>query len=817
MKEEIDLDEIIRWVKKNPDKSVYLGLALVIGIAFFIRISNLPHLFDQLMGLDPYVFYRYSQNIIDGTFSLNDTLRYWPNGFDVLHEGILHSFVNVGMYYIANALFGATLMQVFQLYPAIFGVLALIMFFFLVNEIFNNKKVALLSTAFLSYVPAFLFRTSAGFADKEPIAVFLIFTTLLFFLKSLKEEQTKKSIVYAMVSGISMGLGGLSWGGVIFAFETIAVVTILEVFFNRMNKRKFLAYFAWILAFTPFFALISHRYGGIYFFKNTMILPSFLALFFSFFQAFFYEKIKKYKPKKIPSGIFSTTIWIVIGALLVSLIFGVGFVFEFITSAQEMLLKPMGLSGARVAESVAENQPPFFYGGTVNWWGSLGFIIFLFFGGVFLLALRMFEKDNKVVFISLGTMVLFIFIIFSRFSPDPAFSMWNSFFGSMYIYVFYGFWVFIVIYYFLNPKTFEKIESSLLLILIYALFTVMAGRGAIRNLFSAAPPICALAGFFIVKGYDEIKKATKDRFYGIPLYVVALLIIGSNMNTAYATVSQSFWTSIVDGWVPAMQWIRTQTEQDAVFLHWWDYGYWVQTLGNRTTVLDGGNYENPYKIARHFFTSNNMSEIREILEHYGKPNYLLIVDDDIPKFYQIQRIAGRDVWFTPFYFTQKIKNPFDNKYEFAYALTATTGSAPSFVNLTINRRLWSSKETYIMNLVVPTENNTLFFNETYVYLINPRFGNFDLKINCLCWRGKGCTEIRNDGFPSCIVPIEQGAILVPYQTRDMLFTRLYVLNETIPGFDIAYDNGLPFNIQGIVSQGQTHIQIWRINYTEMGG
>ena len=130
MIDQIELTEVFSWIKKNPNKSVYIGLLLLVSLAFFIRISDLPHLYDQLMGLDPYVFYRYSQTIIEtGALPANDTMRYWPNGFDVLHEGILHSYVNVGIYYIANALFGTTLMQVFQLYPAIFGALSFVSFF----------------------------------------------------------------------------------------------------------------------------------------------------------------------------------------------------------------------------------------------------------------------------------------------------------------------------------------------------------------------------------------------------------------------------------------------------------------------------------------------------------------------------------------------------------------------------------------------------------------------------------------------------------------------------------------------------------------
>jgi asparagine N-glycosylation enzyme membrane subunit Stt3 len=820
MIEKVELGELFSWIKENQKKSVYLALIILVGVAYFIRISDIPHLYDQLMGLDPYVFYRYSEEIVqNGYLPQNDTMRYWPNGFDVFYEGILHSYVNVGVYYVANALFGATLMQVFQLYPAIFGALAFFVFFFLVDEIFDDKKVAFVSTAFLAFVPAFLFRTSAGFADKEPISVFLIFTTLLFFLKSMKEKDLKKKVLFGAISGATTGLCGLSWGGVIFAFETIAVYMIIEVLINRMDKGKLITLVTWFACLTPFFSLISHRYGGIYFFENVMLLPPILSIFLSFCHVFLYPYMKKFKPdKRIPEGIFSIAIWGVIGIVLAALILGTSYVASIPDWVESSLLRPIGLSGARVAESVAENQPPFFYGGTVNWWSSIGYVIFVFFGGTYLLTFFMFRDFKERYLLSFGAIIFFIFIIFSRFSPDSAFAVWNNLFANSYIYVFYGFIGLLGLFFLLNSekKGIKEMAPGYIIIFIYSLFTVFAGRGAVRNLFSAAPPICAVAGFFVVKGYDEIKKATKDRVYGIPLYIVAALIIFTTMAQAYDTTYNGFWTSIVDGWIPTFDWIRTQTETNAVFLHWWDYGYWVQTLGERATVLDGGNYESPYNIARHFFTSDNTTEIRDVLDYYGDPNYLLIVDDDIPKFYQIQRIAEREVWFTPFYFNQKTTNPFDTDYEFVFIMTPTTGSAPTFTDLRINNRLWSSGETYVLNLLTPTVNQSIYFNDTYVYIANQRFGYTSMKINCICYRGGNCTEIRTDGFPACVVPVDQGAILLPMQTKDMLFTKLYVLNQTVPGFEIAFDNGVDFNIQGMISQGQTHTQIWKINYDQLG-
>jgi len=39
-------------------------------------------------------------------------------------------------------------------------------------------------------------------------------------------------------------------------------------------------------------------------------------------------------------------------------------------------------------------------------------------------------------------------------------------------------------------------------------------------------------------------------------------------------------------WADSMQWLRENTPEDAVIASWWDYGYWISTLGERKTLAD---------------------------------------------------------------------------------------------------------------------------------------------------------------------------------------------------------------------------------------
>ncbi|EPA05758.1 hypothetical protein BG20_I2362, partial [Candidatus Nitrosarchaeum limnium BG20] len=41
-----------------------------------------------------------------------------------------------------------------------------------------------------------------------------------------------------------------------------------------------------------------------------------------------------------------------------------------------------------------------------------------------------------------------------------------------------------------------------------------------------------------------------------------------------------------DDWLETMEWIKNNTPKDAVVASWWDYGYWISTLGERATIAD---------------------------------------------------------------------------------------------------------------------------------------------------------------------------------------------------------------------------------------
>jgi len=90
-----------------------------------------------------------------------------------------------------------------------------------------------------------------------------------------------------------------------------------------------------------------------------------------------------------------------------------------------------------------------------------------------------------------------------------------------------------------------------------------------------------------------------------------------------------------------MSWVRTETPKDAVFGHWWDYGYWVQTIGERATVLDGGNaisYWN-HMMGRYALTGPDEREALEFLYAHNTTHFL-IDSTDIGKYSAFSSIGS---------------------------------------------------------------------------------------------------------------------------------------------------------------------------------
>ena len=163
------------------------------------------------------------------------------------------------------------------------------------------------------------------------------------------------------------------------------------------------------------------------------------------------------------------------------------------------------------------------------------------------------------------------------------------------------------------------------------------------------PPASIIISYFVVISFNDARKV-KDEFWKIIAWILVGLII---LTTAYSgwgyyeavnAQAQSYVPSVyTQQWQKAMAWVRENTTENAVFGHWWDYGYWLQSIGERATVLDGGNamsYWN-HMMGRYALTGTDNRQALEFLYAHNTTHFL-IDSTDIGKYSAFSTI-GSDV------------------------------------------------------------------------------------------------------------------------------------------------------------------------------
>ncbi len=242
-------------LEKKATQNWHLGvLATIVLAAFYLRYMPERGM-QYLQAADPYFIFRMSQHLaLDGNLPQLDFLRYFPyasptyllNNGDIIIPAVLY---NAGF-----GLFFQNYLEWAQFYPAMMGALSVGVMYFLGKELFN-KKVGLSAAFFLAVTSAALRRTSAGFFEKEPIGTFLMMTSLLFFTRAWKQESWKNGIL----SGLSLGLFTISWGGSQMLWLLYPLVTGVTLFINEDIRSLIAAYTPTVILGGFFAAIVNYN------------------------------------------------------------------------------------------------------------------------------------------------------------------------------------------------------------------------------------------------------------------------------------------------------------------------------------------------------------------------------------------------------------------------------------------------------------------------------------------------------------------------------------------------------------------------------
>ncbi|MFH1451630.1 MAG: STT3 domain-containing protein [archaeon] len=616
--------------------------------------------------LDPWLFTRIAKSIVEtGSIPQTDTLRNVPLGFNNAGETTLLPYMIFWTYKIVN-LFGSYPVEfAAALFPVIMFALTIISFFLFVREVFTGKNekvkmganvIALISTFFMVVIPVFLSRTLAGIPEKESAIFFFMFLAFFFYLRAWRTKEIKKAIIYGILTGIATAGMGLISGLYIYVYVTITISAFIGFILNKLEIKEIVSFTTWWVSSALILIPFSGKITLVSLVTSLTAFPSFALIFIFIFHLLLWKtnlSNNKYLRKiTLPKNITSLILSIVIIFIAV-LIINPHLIVDKAKAIDQLLFHPIT---GRWNTTVAENRQPYF-SSWVNSFGPLIGNIPIFFWMFFIGSVIMFKKmlnsiKNEDSWKLTGFYIFFFFgLTVSRYSSTSIFNGENFISKAFYL-ISVALFIGSIIYYYLkynknNHKGFEAIDYRLLFVLATFIVMVFSARGAVRLIMVLGPISTIFVGYLIWTSITSLKKVKDETFKMLLIAFIIMILILSMFSfwTFFNTIKSQSYYSVPSHynqqWQKAMKWVRDETPVDAVFGHWWDYGYWVQSIGERATVLDGGNaitFWN-YWMGRLVLTGDNQADALEFLYNHDTTHFL-IDSSDIGKYSAFSSIGS---------------------------------------------------------------------------------------------------------------------------------------------------------------------------------
>jgi len=852
---------------------------LVVGIAIitlfvivviwssWMRTQNLPLLHDQTTGkwlssdIDPFYWLRIAETMLLGPLPAFDNMRYQALQSPWTQE-LLPSVI-VLIYKIGNVFGNLPIELAGILYPVIFFALGLIAYFIFIYLLGKSKVTALISSILLAFIPIFLYRTMAGVGDHEPLGTFWFFVALILYLLIFsilnKKDNDKKSwiilTVFTLLFAVSTFLTLFGWPGIsgyllmmtAFSFAVLWLIKLQRLHKeeitreDKMTTIKLFGFYAMWIIFTSiiliFYGLTPGQALDKLFFNTYGIFVIAVLIFVIVDGLIIFLSNSRNLLK------FRKTLGIVsIAGLTILSIFTLLWLltnWELFFSLGTKLLKlihPFQLE--RVGSTVAENSQPYI-ADLISQTGNVFFWIFVLgtviFGVEFSKNIK--TRKNKIIY-----SVLWIFMVFcvllTRYSANSVFNGSGIF--SVFVYLL-GLLLFVAGFVWIYFNDEIEVNTSAIVIFSWALFILISVRASVRIFFVIAPFICFAAGSAVVKLFDYARHNKDETFrlllwFGVIIVSIGLIFSGWTFINSSTSQAKMIGPAADIQWQNSMNWTKNNTPNGSVFVHWWDYGFWVQTLGERPTVTDGAHLNSywDHLIGRYVLTTPKP----ETALSYMKSNnvsYLLLDPSDIGKYPAYSSIGSdnnSDRYDQMSVFLLDDKQTQETGNATYYVMT---GGAPVMDDIIINNHLLAKEKTGIGAFILTVDSAGI--NKVESILVSSGL-QVRADIGCVAYNGQ-VQYFNNYSLDGCLYIIPSvtssninnlgAAIWLDKRTFNSLFAQLYLFNgKLLPSqyqnaFNLAHSENDPA-VTYIKSQQsfagniiyyyglRAPLQIWKINY-----
>lgn len=586
------------------------------GFFSVLRFESVIHEFD------PWFNYRatryYVEHGFDDFINWFDERAWYPLGRIVggtVYPGLM--FTSGLIYWVCNTLhFTVHIREICVFLAPLFSGLAALATYLLTAEL-KDEAAGLLAATFLGIAPGYISRSVAGSYDNEGIAIFALVFTFYLWIRAVKTG----SMFFGAATALSYFYMVGAWGGYVFITNMVPLHVLCLLFMGRYSSRLYVAYCT--------FAGLGHILSMQIPFVGTQPMKTneHMALI-GVFGLLQIVAFGMYVRGFLGAQQFRTGLTIFIGTCFVA-----------------------GVAGLVVLTSMGYIQP---------WTG------------------RFYSLWDT------GYAKVHIPIIASVSEHQP--TTWTSFFIDLQMLIMVlpvGVWC-----------SFQNLSDASVFMLLYALTASYFAGVMVRLMLTLTPVVCILAAVAFSTALDRYceclaqpaekdknmaasnvvkkgkeAKGTKDKnrtstamdrisAMAVLTAVLLLLTIFSFHCTyvtsnAYSSPSIVLASSdnrgnkfIIDDFREAYHWLSKNTADNANIMAWWDYGYQIGGMSNRTTLVDNNTWNNTHIAQVGLVFASNEVEGVKVMRRLDV-NYVLVIfggllgysGDDINKFLWMVRIA----------------------------------------------------------------------------------------------------------------------------------------------------------------------------------
>ena len=548
----MQLDEGLVKAEKPSNYVRYLLiigiLALSFSLSVMIRAQPLEYGFE-LAEFDPFYNYRATEFMVENGLSAylewHDDLSWYPYGRDVsstsqvmLHTTTAALYQTFGM--------GTSLHEFTIWFPTVISSLTTVIIFALVRTI-GGTTAGFLASLFFAVSPIIIMRGSMGWFKSEPLGLFYGLLAVYLLLSAIKSDKGKVSVAKVVGGGILLAFGLASWGGIQFFILPIGFFFLALPFMRKDHK-----FIIWIsVIFTIVFLLVNASLDYLVLSSSLdqtsssatlahliLTIPSSLnGIFLIGCTAFLVVCIiirRTLSKAQLRSGLALLGGTVIAGIAVISS----GAIslpsFRYLNAANPFLITTDMLTDSVSEHATTTIDISFFF-----------FSILMIFAGIG--AWLLFQKKVNRSFKIQGEMSTFALII-----------------GFLGIYF---------------SSAFVRLEIF----------------GSISVIILSSIGLSILISKTLKAEHKPTSVVTKISFLAIIVILLTVPMVypennnwtNQNEGRPITILSSGAQFDIsTNDWYDAMLWVKENTSEDAVIASWWDYGYWITTVGERKTLAD---------------------------------------------------------------------------------------------------------------------------------------------------------------------------------------------------------------------------------------